>query len=517
MNTTYYELISEQDEQLLVEPEPAAAADDLETAAEPLAFDAQGGESEAEVEPDRSAPALGANAGWFDDALAVYLDQIGKLPLLTRKQEVALARRVEVARRRFRRNLLECGFVLRAAVAALEKVQAGELSFDRTVQVAVSDRLEKNQILGRLPHHLKTLAALLERNREDYRIAADRSQRVARRQKAWRRLVARRRRAVRLVEELGLRLPRLERHFVRLQKLAERAERLDLEIKRLRQQGESSRQLRGLVGQRRRILRAVQQSPDGLQARIRRLQRFYDEYQLAKRRLSEGNLRLVISIAKKYRNRGMSFQDLIQEGNSGLMRAVEKFEVRRGLKFCTYATWWIRQAIGRAVTEQSRLVRVPSGPIRAQSHVRHAVGQLWQELKRQPTTEEVADAAKMTVDQVQRSLASTRRLVSLDEPKDFDEERRLLDDLSDQRAPEPASDAHLALLHGRVGELLQALSYREREVLKLRYGLGDGYCYTLAETALVFRVSRERIRQLEMRAFGKLQQLAGAELAGFLD
>ena len=521
MSTAYYDHLTTEDESLhdasLHNAEAEAFAADAEASGDD---DSESSAAESAADERSSSDrydsvAASANS-WSDDSLAIYLDQIGKLPLLTREREIELARQVEVARRRFRRRLLECGFVLRSAAATLKKVHSGELAFDRTVQVALSDRLEKGQILGRLPHHLKTLAALAQRNRQDYRLAAKRSGRLPQRRKAWQRLVARRRRAVRLVEELGLRMPRLERQYVRLLKMADRFERLQAEIKRLRRRPTASQELLKARRERRRILRAVQESPEGLRRRVRRLKAFYAQYQLAKRRLSEGNLRLVISIAKKYRNRGMNFQDLIQEGNGGLMRAVEKFEYRRGLKFCTYATWWIRQAIGRALTEQSRLVRVPSGPMRAQAEVRRAFGQLWQELSRQPTLEEVAAAAEMTVEHVRRSLEATRGLYSLDEAQDFDEERRLIDDLSDSRAPEPALDAHQALLHGRMGELLETLSYREREVLKLRYGLGDGYSYTLAEVAQVFRVSRERIRQIETRAFGKLQESAGSELAGFL-
>ncbi len=516
MSIQVYEPLSIHRDEALLEPELATFADELEASDEP-SLELEQGEVDQDEGENEPASQRAADVSWFDDALSIYLDQIGKLPLLTRAQEVALARQVETARRRFRRNLLECGFVLRRAVATLEKVHAGELAFDRTVQVAVSDHLEKHQILGRLPHHLKTLSVLLERNREDYRTAACRSKPLRSRQAAWRRLVARRRRAVRLVEELGLRLPHLERQFVRLKKRAERADQLQAEIARLKRRGAPLEELRSRITERRRILRSAQQTPAGLRKRVRLLQDAYAQYQRAKRRMSEGNLRLVVSVAKKYRNRGLNFMDLIQEGNAGLLRAVEKFEYRRGLKFCTYATWWIRQAVGRAVSDQSRLIRVPSGSMRTQSKVRRAFGSLWQDLARQPTIEEAAAAAGMPVEQVRRSLEGARGLFSLDEAKDADEERKLIDDLSDRRAAEPASSANLAILHGRVGELLETLGYREREIIKLRYGLGDGYCYTLADVANIFRVSRERIRQIETRAFRKLQELAGQELSAFLD
>ena len=454
---------------------------------------------------------------WADDPIQMYLAQLGETPLLTRRQEIALARQIEVNRRRFRRDLLQCGWILRRSVGLLQKINTGELPVTRYVQFGVSDHLEKAQIQGRLPHHVRTLEELLRRNQADYRQAVDPRRSRSARQAAWQRLIRRRRRAVRLVEELGLRIEHLEPRFQKLSRQARRLGELRTEIDRLRAKGVPLESWREQAKEYRRLLRTTQQTPRGLERRVARLEESLSKYRQGKRELCQRNLRLVVSIAKKYRNRGMAFLDLIQEGNAGLMRAVEKFEYRRGFKFVTYATWWVRQAVTRALADQGRLVRVPSHMGTEIAKVQRAVAQLLHEQSREPTLEEVAGAVGATPDEAKRALESRRLPLSLDQPVSSTDDDRF-GDLLPVESEEPATGASRQMLRGRLRELLGTLSYREREILNLRYGLGDGYSYTLEEVAGIFRITRERVRQIEARAFRKLQQPERiSELAGFLD
>lgn len=453
---------------------------------------------------------------WSDDPVRMYLTQMGEIPLLTRKQEIELAKRIETARQRFRCRLLECNYVIQSAYKVLKRVQDGELPFDRTVQVSVTDRLEKDQILGRLPHNLQTLEMLLKRNRRDYRVALSKSQSKTKRTMAWKRLGSSRRRAVRLVEELGLRTQRIESMIRSLEEFSMRIDTLRAEIQKARQAGTEPRP--AALKEFRNILMVTQETPTSLRNRVEFLKREYSAYQQAKRELSEGNLRLVVSIAKKYRNRGLSFLDLIQEGNAGLMRAVDKFEYRRGFKFCTYATWWIRQAITRAVADQSRTIRIPVHMVETMSRVRNVSRQLLQEYGREPTIEETARRSNTTVEEARRVLAMSRYPISLDRPVGNSEDSHFGDLLPDGGAESPATGASQEMLRNRINRVLKSLSYREREIIKLRYGLGDGYSYTLEEVGHIFKVTRERIRQIEAKAVRKLQQPSRSqELVGFLD
>ncbi len=475
-------------------------------------------DSAVEISTGDLLAGIGDADTWSDDPVRMYLTQMGEIPLLTRPQEITLAKRIEKTRREFRTKLLECDYVIQAAFKTLRRVHAGELPFDRTVQVSVTDRLEKEQILGRIPHNLNTLTVLLKRNRRDFLIAYSKSRPKAERRAAWLSLARRRRRAVRLIEELGLRTQRIEGLICTIEKFSKIVDDLQRKIMEHKAARGPAIERKPWIKEMRTVLIACQETPTSLRNRVQQVRKVYTEYQQAKRELSEGNLRLVVSIAKKYRNRGLSFLDLIQEGNAGLMRAVDKFEYRRGFKFCTYATWWIRQAITRAVADQSRTIRIPVHMVETMSRVRAVSRQLLQQLGREPTLEEIARKSDTSIEEARRVLAMSRYPISLDRPVGNSEDSQFGDLLPDGEAENPSLGAAQEMLRRRIDKVLKTLSYREREIIKLRYGLGDGYSYTLEEVGHIFKVTRERIRQIEAKAVRKLQQPSRSqELVGFLD
>ena len=322
-------------------------------------------------------------------------------------------------------------------------------------------------------------------------------------------------RAVRLVEELGLRLQWIEGCFGEFMGTAARAG----ELRHLRRRSGKPRRAELPFGtELRQLLSKVQLPPRALARHRERLLEVRREYYEAKCELSEANLRLVVAVAKKYRNRGLSFIDLIQEGNSGLMRAIDKFEYRRGFKFSTYATWWIRQAVTRALGDQSRTIRVPVHLSSELSRLRRIAGSLTHELQREPTSEEVADAASISREDA-CCLSRVQRLpVSLQVTVGRGEEHEFADLLPDHNPSEPPDMVGQQMLRERLAELLGRLSWREREILRMRFGLGDGYNYTLEDIAYVFQVTRERIRQIEHRAIRKLRDPRySSALVEFLD
>jgi RNA polymerase primary sigma factor len=460
--------------------------------------------------PSRLLAAKRGMPSGIEDPVRLYLNQIGQFSLLTRTREIELARNVEVGRKKLRRLLLETDFVMQYAIDCLQRVQDGELPFDRTIQVAVSDRLEKHQVQGRLPHNLRTLQAMLLLNRRDYLTAMSRSRRPEERRAAWRSLVRRRGRAVRLIEELGLRSEYIEGHAEQIIELEQLATRI---AKQRGRRGGKQEQ-----AEFRKILRQHQETYGGLQRRVQKIKAARAAYHSAKRELSESNLRLVVAVAKKYRNRGVAFIDLIQEGNSGLMRAIDKFEYRRGFKFSTYATWWIRQAITRAIADQSRTIRVPVHMSPELARVKRISSQLCHEYGREPTVEEVAAAADISLDDARAISRMHHVPTSLHNTVGRGDDSEFGEFLPDKSESEPADAASQNMLRDQLSKLLKNLSWREREIVKMRFGLGDGYSYTLEEVAYVFRVTRERIRQIEARALRRLQapQLS-SQLVGFLD
>ncbi len=454
----------------------------------------------------------------IDDPVRMYLTQMGEIPLLTRDQEINLAKRIEITRRRFRRKVLECDYALRLVVDVLKKVNSGELPFDRTVKVSVTENLEKDQILGRMPHNLETLEHLMTCNETDFRDFLRAKGDRPTRETYYRDLARRRFKAVTLVEELSIRTQKVQPLMKRLEQVSARMDDLLNQLKAQRQGLQCQEDRSNLQKELRDLMLMTLETPRTLQRRVEAMNVRYREYEQAKRELSGGNLRLVVSIAKKYRNRGLSFLDLIQEGNTGLMRAVDKYEYRRGYKFSTYATWWIRQAITRAIADQARTIRIPVHMIETMSKLRNVSKKLLQEKGREPTIEETAKAANISVEETRRVMKISRHPISLDRPVGESEDSYFGDFIEDETAESPINTATQEMLKEKIDAVLKTLTYREREIIKLRYGLGDGYTYTLEEVGRIFRVTRERVRQIEAKAVRKLQHpVRSRQLEGFLE
>ncbi len=452
-----------------------------------------------------------------DDPIRMYLSQMGEIPLLTRHQEISLAKQIEITRRRFRRTLLDTEFALKTAIDILKKVSVSEMPFDRTIKVSMTEGLEKTQILGRMPFNLRTIEVLREQYLVDAQkwLVSDATPEA--RKVAEKAMSSRRRKIVTLVEELSVRTQRLQPALKKLEQISSRMNQLEKYLRdpRMKNLSDDRGNLQRELDE---LMQVTLETPTTLRTKLKLITKRYGEYEQAMRDLSGGNLRLVVSIAKKYRNRGLSFLDLIQEGNTGLMRAVDKYEYRRGYKFSTYATWWIRQAITRAIADQARTIRIPVHMIEMMSRLRRVNKQLLQENGYEPTIEETADAAGVSLDEARRVMKISRHPISLDRPIGESEDSFFGDLIEDQSTDSPVNTAATEMLKDKIDNVLKTLTYREREIIKLRYGLGDGYTYTLEEVGRIFKVTRERVRQIEAKAVRKLQHpVRSKQLKGFLE
>lgn len=454
----------------------------------------------------------------IDDPVRMYLTQMGEIPLLSRDKEISLAQKIEVTRRRFRRKVLECDYALRNVFETLKRVHAGDLPFDRTVKVSQTENLEKDKILQRMPHNLKTLEPLMEQNVEDFNCILNERTPETEKEEVRKRLKARRRKTVTLVEELSIRTQKVQPLMKKLEQISHRMDELECQVGALKGSRAAKEERANLEKELLDLMLITLEEPASLRRRVGIMRQRFAEYEHAKRELSGGNLRLVVSIAKKYRNRGLSFLDLIQEGNTGLMRAVDKYEYRRGFKFSTYATWWIRQAITRAIADQARTIRIPVHMIETMSKLRNVSKKLLQDMGREPTIEETAKAAGISYEETKRVLKISRHPISLDRPVGESEDSYFGDFIEDDSVESPVNAATNEMLKDKIENVLKTLTYREREIIKLRYGLGDGYTYTLEEVGRIFKVTRERVRQIEAKAVRKLQHpVRSRQLEGFLD
>ena len=457
----------------------------------------------------------------IDDPVRMYLTQMGEISLLTREEEIRLAKKIETCRYIFRRKVLENDYSIKTVVEILERVHEGDLPFDRTMKISTAEEDAKGKIAARIPVNLKTVKRLMELDRTDWDELEEGGRKSAAETEAIQaRIKSRRRKMATLIEELSLRTSQVQPLLKKLSSIAnkmtelrdtiaaadENPDRFDPEdIMVMREELSGLRSL-------------VLEEPEELQARVAEIRCVFDEYEQAKRDLSGGNLRLVVSIAKKYRNRGLSFLDIIQEGNTGLMRAVDKYEYKRGYKFSTYATWWIRQAITRAIADHARTIRIPVHMIETMSKLRNIAKNLLQDLGREPTIEEIAESADMPVAEARRVMKISRHPISLDRPVGESEDSYFGDFIEDDSVDNPSETATSDMLRGRIEQVLKTLTYREREIIKLRYGIGDGYTYTLEEVGRIFKVTRERVRQVEAKAIRKLQHpVRSRKLVGFVD